>query len=389
MADPTLVQSASHTQASVSSYGLAFASNNTAGNLLVVLVGYEESTAVPDQITCTDSAGNTYVPLSLHVATAGATETTCQAFYVQRCLGGANTVTGATFLTSAPLSGTITIAIHEFSGADLFEQSAYATGTGLAQSSGSLALDSFKRLLFGYEMANTGSGGQASCSTGVGWTVAKSLSQQGVTQYRVASAAASYSSDTTSTAAKGGTVNWIAEIISFWLVEGDAAVTLGAISNALSGQEGQQASGAATLPFLSAAAAAQEGAQGMMAPALKAVSSALRGLYLTQPAGQSGEPELFPGVNAQTGTAYTIQHTDREKLITFLNSAAVAVTIPAAKVAFGSGWRCGAQNKGAGTVTITPAAGTINGAANLALATGRGCVLVSDGTNWQVEGWVG
>ena len=98
------------------------------------------------------------------------------------------------------------------------------------------------------------------------------------------------------------------------------------------------------------------------------------------------EPESTPGVNAQTGKTYTILHGDREKLVTFSNSDPVAVTIPEATGPFGSGWRCQVQNKGVGTVTITPTAGTIDDAANLSLVTGRGVWIFSDGANWQVEG---
>src|SRR5258708_7880040 len=39
------------------------------------------------------------------------------------------------------------------------------------------------------------------------------------------------------------------------------------------------------------------------------------------------------GVNAQTGTSYTIQSADSNKLVTTSNAAAVAVTLPAATTA--------------------------------------------------------
>lgn len=100
----------------------------------------------------------------------------------------------------------------------------------------------------------------------------------------------------------------------------------------------------------------------------------------------ANEPEISPGVNAQTGTSYTILHSDREKLVTFSNASPVAVTIPQAVGAFGNGWRCQIQNKGDGTVTITPASGTIDGASSLALVKNRGVWVLSDGVSWQVEG---
>lgn len=41
-------------------------------------------------------------------------------------------------------------------------------------------------------------------------------------------------------------------------------------------------------------------------------------------------------------------------------------------------------NASGGTTTITPSAGTIDGAANLAVPTGTAVMIVSSGTNWYV-----
>ncbi len=90
-------------------------------------------------------------------------------------------------------------------------------------------------------------------------------------------------------------------------------------------------------------------------------------------------------INAQTGTSYTIQSTDACKLVTFSNGSAVAVTLPQAAGVFGAGWSFDTQNKGAGTVTITPTTSTINGSSTLTIATNKGCTIVSDGTNYQVS----
>lgn len=91
-------------------------------------------------------------------------------------------------------------------------------------------------------------------------------------------------------------------------------------------------------------------------------------------------------VNPQTGTTYTFVQTDCSKLVTFSNASTVAVTLPQAGTAgtFFGGCFIDVQNKGAGTVTITPATSTINGASTLVLTTGQGAHIVSDGTNYQV-----
>jgi hypothetical protein len=87
-------------------------------------------------------------------------------------------------------------------------------------------------------------------------------------------------------------------------------------------------------------------------------------------------------VNAQTGTTYTILTGDCGKLVTFSNGSAVAVTLPQASASFPSGWWMDVQNRGAGTVTITPTTSTIDGAASIALTQNQGVRIVSDGTNY-------
>lgn len=91
-------------------------------------------------------------------------------------------------------------------------------------------------------------------------------------------------------------------------------------------------------------------------------------------------------INAQTGTSYAIATTDGGKLLTFNNAGAVAVSLSQANTAgFTAGFSFDAENLGNGTVTITPAASTINGAATLTLAKNTGCTVTSDGTNYQLS----
>lgn len=91
-------------------------------------------------------------------------------------------------------------------------------------------------------------------------------------------------------------------------------------------------------------------------------------------------------INAQTGTSYAIQTSDACKLITLNNAAPVAVSILAATGGFSGGFSTELENLGAGTATLTPAAGTlVNGQATLTLAQNTGCAINSDGTNYQVS----
>lgn len=103
-------------------------------------------------------------------------------------------------------------------------------------------------------------------------------------------------------------------------------------------------------------------------------------------------------VNAQTSTAYTFNGTgtggtgatpDFGKLTTFSNIAAIAVTLPqAGSTGFGAGVWMEVQNLNTGLVTITPTTSTINGNTLLKLERNVGFTLVSDGTNWQINGTV-
>lgn len=85
-------------------------------------------------------------------------------------------------------------------------------------------------------------------------------------------------------------------------------------------------------------------------------------------------------VNVQTGTAYAIVAGDCGKLVTGTNSMAQAYSIAqAGTTGFPAGWFVDVENRGAGTLTITPATSTIDGAATLALTTNQGVRLTNVG----------
>lgn len=94
-------------------------------------------------------------------------------------------------------------------------------------------------------------------------------------------------------------------------------------------------------------------------------------------------------VNAQIGTTYTYLTGDRGKLVTHTNAAAITGTLPQAGASFPAGWYVDVQNRGAGTLTITPTTSTLDGAASLALTTNQGVRIVSDGTNYYTQRGIG
>jgi hypothetical protein len=88
------------------------------------------------------------------------------------------------------------------------------------------------------------------------------------------------------------------------------------------------------------------------------------------------------GVVANTGTSVTLGNTHRQKLLTTSNASGIAVTLDST---VSKGFMAWHLNLGAGTATLTPSSGNINGSANLAMTTGQGCALFFDGTNWFAE----
>ena len=90
------------------------------------------------------------------------------------------------------------------------------------------------------------------------------------------------------------------------------------------------------------------------------------------------------GVNLQTGTTYALTVSDLGKLVSFTNSSAIALSLPAIS-SLPSRFYCWLENRGVGALTITPNTETIDGAANLVIGTNQGIGLYTDGLNWYTE----
>src|SRR5882724_3394447 len=110
-------------------------------------------------------------------------------------------------------------------------------------------------------------------------------------------------------------------------------------------------------------------------------------LLITIPVLAQNHAHMLSGINAQSGTSYTVVPADVTKLITFSNVSAVAVTLPAGSSdGFGAGTIFAFKNIGPGNVTITTVSGTIDGNASVLLVTGSGIEVRSDGSNYTSEG---
>ncbi|MBK8157992.1 MAG: hypothetical protein IPK59_04100 [Rhodospirillaceae bacterium] len=91
------------------------------------------------------------------------------------------------------------------------------------------------------------------------------------------------------------------------------------------------------------------------------------------------------GVKVVSAAAYAFLASDVGKLIVFTNAAGCAVTLSQATGAFASPWWTECQNAGAGSVVITPATSTIDGAATLTIAPNSGAEIRSDGANYRTR----
>ena len=98
----------------------------------------------------------------------------------------------------------------------------------------------------------------------------------------------------------------------------------------------------------------------------------------------------YVGVNAQTGTTYTLVLADKGKLVTCTNAGAITVTVPTnASVAFPVGAQIDVAVLGAGMVTFVGASGvTVNGTPSLVTRAQYSAVtLIKTATNtWLVVG---
>ena len=176
---------------------LAFTGANTAGNLIVVYVVWDN----PGTVTVSDTKGNTYT-----AATARQTwgsNWSAQAFYAPNILGGSNTVK-ATFGTAITSFGIVYE--HEYSGlatASPVDVSASATGTSASMSSGAVTTTQANDLLFA-----AGASSNTVTTPGTGFT-ARLTGFGNLTEDRVATTTGSYAG----TATQNGTA-WVMQLLA-------------------------------------------------------------------------------------------------------------------------------------------------------------------------------
>jgi len=130
----------------VSSLATAYPSAQTAGNLNIVVVGWNDTASAVSSVT--DSRGNTYTRA---IGPTAGTALTQSIYYAKNVAAGSNTVT-VTFNKAAAYPD---VRVLEYSGADKanpLDVTAAAVGTGLAANSGSASTTSLNELIFGAGM---------------------------------------------------------------------------------------------------------------------------------------------------------------------------------------------------------------------------------------------
>lgn len=188
----------------------AFASANTAGNLLVVVQAQQSDTASP---TVSDTQGNTYASLSIKGTAGGSSAQEIYVYYAANCKGGANTVT-----TTANGSTGDYIAIYEFSGAASSNAAVIGVSSTVnnengtpttTPSSGSIS-PTAGSLLFGTIYNVTGELATV-ISAGSGFTLGYNQNNGGVaftTEYKLSAASGSQ------------TINFSSASEQFWILAG-------------------------------------------------------------------------------------------------------------------------------------------------------------------------
>jgi hypothetical protein len=89
-------------------------------------------------------------------------------------------------------------------------------------------------------------------------------------------------------------------------------------------------------------------------------------------------------VNVLSATTYTVQASDNGKLLIFTNASVGSITLPVASTFPAGFFFYYTSGVGSGSSVVTPTTSTINGMASLVFNTGNTCMIISDGTNYQI-----
>lgn len=183
---------------------VAFSAAQSAGDLNVVVVGWNDATATVTSVT--DTAGNAYAPaVGPTVQAPVASQSIYYAKNIASAAAGANTVT-VTFSVAAAYPD---IRVLEYKGADTVspvDVTAASTGNSATSSSGSVTTNNATDLLFGANLVQT-----ATTGPGSGFTSRLLTSPDGdIAEDRMVTASGSYSATASLTSGQ-----WIMQMVAF------------------------------------------------------------------------------------------------------------------------------------------------------------------------------
>jgi len=213
------VQTNSATPASAQTVTVAYSQAQTAGNLNVVVIGWNDSTATVS--TVTDSLGNTYAVAAAPVVQTGtASQVIYYAKNIASAAAGANTVT----VTFGVTANAVDIRIAEYSGLDTanpLDVSVGAQGNSATSNSGSITTTSANDLLVGANLVQS-----VTTAAGAGYISRVITVDCDILEDRVVSATGSYSA----TAALDKVQPWIMQMVAFRAAGASAVPTISSLS---------------------------------------------------------------------------------------------------------------------------------------------------------------
>jgi hypothetical protein len=195
----SFIQVASATpQTKMATVSVAYPAAQTAGDLNLVVVGWDDTTATVQSVK--DSLGNSY---TLAIGPTKGTGMEQSIYYAANIVGGTNTVT-VTFNQSANYAD---IRILEYRGVATLDAKAGASGSSTAANSGSATTTSANELIFGADYVATTNG-----AAGSGFTSRIITSPDGdIAEDEVVTTAGSNSA----TATLSGSGAWVMQMVTF------------------------------------------------------------------------------------------------------------------------------------------------------------------------------
>ena len=258
---------------------VAYPGAQTAGNLNVVVVGWNDTTATVQSVK--DSGGNNY---SLAIGPTSGTALRQSIYYAPNIKAGSNTVT-VTFSQAAVAPD---VRILEYRGVNTVDVTAGASGSSTAANSGATTTTSANELIFGAATVFTGVTG-----AGSGFTARIITSPDGdMAEDEVVTTTGSYSA----TAPVSPSGPWVMQMVTFLAVSGPAPTV-----SSVSPNSGSTAGGTAvTITGTNFAAGATVTFGGTAATNVVAVNSTT--ITATTPAGSAGAVTVTVTVNGQSGS---------------------------------------------------------------------------------------